>query len=89
MMNRNALRWLLDQWSVADPRFGQGGGGETRNVFRDFADVAKQSGVREASQYWPGKLLHFNCQICILPLFLVFFFKFLMYICVSTLSIYL
>ena len=38
-----------------DPGFGQGG---PQKFFRDFADIAKQSRVREASQYWPGSRAH-------------------------------
>ena len=56
-----------------DPGFGQGRG--PRNFVGDFADVAKWHRVTESSQYWPGSSCIFNCQICILPLFLVFFLQ--------------
>ena len=70
---------------VADPVFGRG-----PKIFLRFCRHSK------VSQYWPGSraclrvleaLAFFNCQIRILPLFLVLFFtKFLMYICVATLT---
>ena len=40
--------------TLADPGFGQVGGGPEIYVFRDFADIAKQSRMSKASQYWPA-----------------------------------
>ena len=43
--------------SLADPGFGQGGG-VSRNLFQDFADVAKGSWASKVSQYWPMSRAH-------------------------------
>ena len=51
-----------------------------QKFFQDFADVVKWSWVSKVSQYWsgtlgPGSSCTFNCQICILPLFLLLFLQ--------------
>ena len=47
--NRN-FSW--SKYATSGSRIWSRGG--PRNFFRDFADVAKQSRVSEARQYWPG-----------------------------------
>ena len=69
--------------------------GGPRNFSWDFADVAKRSRMSEASQYWRGSRAHLRALEA-LP-FLAFkyafshfswyfFFNFLMYICMGTLT---
>ena len=69
-------------------------GGGTRNVFRDFADVAPLSQASEASQYWLGSraclraleaLAFLTIKYAFSHFSWYFFFKFLMYICIGTL----
>ena len=84
--------WLSDHVSSRSSIWWRGG---PRNLFREFADIAKQSQVSEVSQYWPGSralrwaleaLVFLTIKYAFSHFSWYFFFKFFMYICVGTLQ---